>query len=119
MLACQVNLLTAMPPKKVEEVEKIDPDEVTEYVKGGSQRWLYNKLLAVFSERCRSTVQAELEQAAQRGIGTLSTRVQESIKAFTAGGGVVGAPKGASTSDSDGAESLLEPEPEPDSSFDF
>jgi len=31
-----------MPPKKVEEVEKIDPDEIKEYVKGGAQRWIDN-----------------------------------------------------------------------------
>lgn len=31
-----------MPPKKVEEQEKIDPDALAEYVKGGSQRWLDN-----------------------------------------------------------------------------
>jgi hypothetical protein len=54
---------------------------------GGSQRWLYNKLLLAFSERCRSTVQSELQQAAQRGVAILSQRVQEAIRAFTAGGG--------------------------------
>jgi hypothetical protein len=81
---------------------------------GGSQRWLYNKLLAVFSERCRATVQGELEQAAQRGIGILSQRVQEAIKAFTTGGGLSG---GGNTGAKE--EGVAGPEPEPEASFDF
>ena len=93
---------------------------------GGSQKWLYNKLLAIFSERCRSTVQTELEQAAQRGIGMLSQRVQEAIKAFTTGGGLGGGADAGAT-DGGGAESLLrleaepeaEPEPGSDAPFDF
>ena len=81
---------------------------------GGSQRWLYNKLLGVFSERCRATVQGELEQAAQRGIGILSQRVQEAIKAFTTGGGLSGG-------GNEGAkeEGVAGPEPEPEASFEF
>lgn len=31
-----------MPPKKAEEVEKLDPDAIKEYVKGGAQRWIDN-----------------------------------------------------------------------------
>ena len=88
---------------------------------GGSQRWLYNKLLAVFSERCRATVQGELEQAAQRGIGILSQRVQEAIKAFTTGGGLGGAGLGGagSTAAKEAGDAGPEPEPEPEVSFEF